>query len=535
MAFRWRIRHKLAAGLVLVVGMTGVLSAGSFYGLFCYRRSNRVFDYHQQQMHLLGYLDQAISGLSFPSRDPEGTPADANAARIEKSQRLDRVLHLLSSYRTGLESAVDASFSLEGAQKQFAELDQMAHMTAELKESVLSTSPVAAANAASPGKPMWYTGSERDVIARLIYSLNTLRGVIHAEVTRNVEADRNNYRASLAIVYSTSVLVLGMILVLVWLGYRALFYPIRELHRGVQKLAAGNFDSRVHIDSGDEVEELGDAFNEMADRLQAIYRDLNRQVEERSRQLIRSERLASVGFLAAGVAHEINNPLASIAFCGEAIQSRLDGMLAKDGETAEVVRNYLEMIQQEAFRCKAITEKLLDFSRVGEPERVDCDLVSLVRGVLEMVQHLGRAKGRRLVYEPTEAVFARIHPQEIKQVLLNLVINGLESTDEGGTVWVETHRRDGSVEVVVADDGCGMTDEVLQNLFEPFFTRNRTGKGTGLGLSISHLIVSQHGGNLTARSKGPGRGSTFTVRLPAAGARSRASASPQARTMVHAA
>lgn len=515
MRIRWRIRHKLAAALLLIVGMTGVLAAGSFYGLYSYRRSNKIFHYHQQQLALVGYLDQAASGLNFPSRESSDAPADADAARREKIERLERVGKLLANYRAGLERAVSSSFSLEGAAKQFVELDRMSRYVDELMASVSASSPTVAANVPSPARPWWYTPNERDVIAKLIYSLNTLRGVIHAEITRHVEADRNNYRASLAVVYSTTVLVVAMLSGLVWLGYRAIFHPIRELHRGVKKLAAGNFDSRVHLETGDEVEELGRAFNDMADRLANIYQDLNHQVEERSRQLIRSERLASAGFLAAGVAHEINNPLASIAFCAEAMQSRLEPILERHAAAADVVRNYLQMIQEEAFRCKTITEKLLDFSRTGEPARIDTDLVALTRNVLEMVQHVGKAEGKMLTFEPRDTIFVRVSPQELKQVLLNLVINALESVDQGGRVEVALRRVPDWVEIEVRDNGCGMSEEVRQNLFEPFFTRNRTGKGTGLGLSISHLIISQHGGVIQAESPGVGRGSTFTIRLPA--------------------
>ncbi|MGL5097142.1 MAG: sensor histidine kinase, partial [Planctomycetia bacterium] len=185
--------------------------------------------------------------------------------------------------------------------------------------------------------------------------------------------------------------------------------------------------------------------------------------------------------------------------------------------------NYLRMIQQEAFRCKAITEKLLDFSRVGEAERVETDLVALLRSVVEMVQHLGRTEGKNLIFEPTESVVARVNPQELKQVLLNLTINALESIDPGGVVSIQAVQRPDGVVLAVSDDGCGMSEEVQRNLFEPFFTRNRTGKGTGLGLSISHLIVSQHGGTLDASSDGPGLGSRFEVRLPAAPATAGAS------------
>jgi signal transduction histidine kinase len=498
----------------MVVGMTGLLSAGSFYGLYSYRRSNKIFDYHHKQLWRLGALERAVSVLNFPDEETIGSIADQNGSKVEKLKRLDLIDQMLADYKSGLESAVEASFTEEGTETQFAWLAKMSHYIEDLRLSVRDEKPSAVANMQSPLRPWWFSAQEQDIIKKLLSSLDRLSGVIDREVTRNVETDRNNYRASLAVVYSTSILVLVMLIVLVWAGYRAVFRPIRELHRAVSKLASGNFDHRVMLDSGDEMQELGEAFNDMSGRLQGIYKELNQKIEERSRQLIRSERLASVGFLAAGVAHEINNPLASIAFCGEAIESRLKQTLPPTGENSEVIQSYLSMIQQEAFRCKAITEKLLDFSRVGEPERLDTDVVALIRNVIEMVQHLGRTKDRNLVFEPTEAVIARVNPQELKQVLLNLVINALESTDEGGVVTLSAHQKDGEITIGVTDDGCGMTEEVRHNLFEPFFTRNRTGKGTGLGLSISHLIISQHAGTLDAASAGPGKGSTFTIRLP---------------------
>jgi two-component system NtrC family sensor kinase len=244
-------------------------------------------------------------------------------------------------------------------------------------------------------------------------------------------------------------------------------------------------------------------------------------VQERSRQLVRSERLAGVGFLAAGVAHEINNPLASIAFCSEALENRLvplldrgDGPNPGDGGDAKLVRNYLRMIQEEAFRCKSITERLLDFSRCADIQRERTDLACLIQGVVEMIRHMGKYRGKAIAFQPREVVMAHVDAQEIKQVVLNLVVNALDSMEVDGTLRIELRHADGMAEMVFNDDGCGMSSEVLENLFEPFFTRRRVGKGTGLGLSITHNIISQHQGEITATSPGEERGSTFVVRLP---------------------
>jgi signal transduction histidine kinase len=268
------------------------------------------------------------------------------------------------------------------------------------------------------------------------------------------------------------------------------------------------------------MEELADAFNDMTQQLHRLYADLEKQVNDRSRQLVRSERLASVGFLAAGVAHEINNPLASIAFCSEALEGRLHDLLARvpagrRDEDAEVFARYLKMIQEEAFRCKKITERLLAFSRTGERRREPIDLSGLVQAVLDVTQHLPKCKGKQVRFDrPPRKVTAPAHGEEIKSVVLNLVINALDSMDEGGQLTIRLREREGMAELEFEDTGCGMTPEVLENIFEPFFTRSRSGEGTGLGLTISHLIITQHGGEIEAASDGPDRGSTFTVRLP---------------------
>src|SRR5438270_4148921 len=155
-------------------------------------------------------------------------------------------------------------------------------------------------------------------------------------------------------------MVLGMLCGLTGLFHRWVLSPVRLLQRGVRHVARGSFDYKISLKSGDEMQDLAEAFNDMTAKISITYADLERQVQERSRQLVRSERLAGVGFLAAGVAHEINNPLASIAFCSEALENRLGPILdgIRDGAEADakIIRNYLRMILEEAFRCKSITE-----------------------------------------------------------------------------------------------------------------------------------------------------------------------------------
>src|SRR5262249_32935757 len=151
------------------------------------------------------------------------------------------------------------------------------------------------------------------------------------------------------IVLCTSSIGLLLTVLLMRFFQRSLVHPIRDLMEGVSKVAQGEFEHRIELHSGDDMEDLARAYNDMAGRLSEMYRDLAHQVNERSRQLIRSERLASVGFLAAGVAHEINNPLASIAFCSEALESRMAEVLKQVTGDRDTILKYLRMIQEEAF------------------------------------------------------------------------------------------------------------------------------------------------------------------------------------------
>jgi two-component system, NtrC family, sensor kinase len=327
---------------------------------------------------------------------------------------------------------------------------------------------------------------------------------------------KSRYRAWILLTWFCAVAATVLTMMFILLLYRWVFRPLRCLVKGSRRVAGGDFNFRIELPSRDEMGELAEAMNDMTSRFQTIRDDLDRLVQLRTKQVVRSEQLASVGFLAAGVAHEINNPLASIAMCAESLEGRLVEACAEQSEQSELAGRYLRMIQTEAFRCKEITEKLLDFSRVGEVKRQSADLRELVQAVIEMVRHLGKYQNRKIEFPAGEPVIALVNVQEIKQVVLNLVTNALDSVEADGKLTIELRRGSEFAEMIFTDNGCGMTAEVQEHLFEPFFTRKRVGQGTGLGLSIVYRIVSDHGGEIEATSDGPGRGSQFQVTLPLA-------------------
>ncbi len=298
--------------------------------------------------------------------------------------------------------------------------------------------------------------------------------------------------------------------------YRRVVGPVRRLAAGARRFAAGDFGRRLPATGDAEFVALAGDFNRMADDLQQIYRDLEARVRSASRELARSERLASVGYLAAGVAHEINNPLGIIAGYGERALRHLPADAAEAGspELARV-RQALSVMCDEAFRCKAITGRLLSLARPGEDGRSAVSVAAVARDVAAAVATLPAFAGRQVGVSAGGDAIVTANAGELRQVVLNLVVNALAATAVDGRVDVSVDGSDDGVRLSISDDGHGLTADELTRAFEPFYTARRGGPaGTGLGLSIAHAIIAAHGGRLTAASNGRGRGATFTVWLP---------------------
>jgi len=523
-ACQWRIRHKLLFALALVAGLVALLLGGTLKGLASYRATVNMFDSKLVELHAVRELKAQV--LVIPD-------LKACRTRDEMRQPVGSARAALATYEARLQETLKKQRDPENGEHEQLLITAMGEHFGQLDEATDQLDD-AGINQAR---------------VDLLRDTDEIYGAIYEDLFKRIKMAKADFKSSLAIVLTISIAGLLLLVAFFRFFYRWTFYPLRDLQAGVGRVAQGDFQHSIEVRSGDELEELAAAFNDMTRRLNSMYSDLARQVNERSRQLVRSERLASVGFLAAGVAHEINNPLASIAFCSEALEARLADLckapepprsaptlklVPRGADRAgdwEVVTKYLKMIQDEAFRCKEITGKLLEFSRGGEKRREPTDLAEVMHAVLDVVQHLQSFKGKKVVFpgidegpavrhpggvgvQPGGRLIAFVNAQEIKSVVLNLVVNALDSMDEGGTLTIALRVRDGQAELIFTDTGCGMTEDVLENIFEPFFTRSRTGKGTGLGLSISHRIINQHGGEIEATSAGPNQGSTFTVRVP---------------------
>lgn len=230
----------------------------------------------------------------------------------------------------------------------------------------------------------------------------------------------------------------------------------------------------------------------------------------------RAEKLAAVGRLAAGVVHEINNPLATIAACAEALEHRVEEGAFEGCEAEEDLNEYLAIIKSEAFRCKSITTGLLDFSRLRTGNRHPLDVGEVLNSTARLISH--QKRGDRtvdIVVEIGENI-PPVHADSghIQQAVIALATNAIDAMPNGGTLSLRAGWQTNRVAIEVEDTGIGIPPEDLSKIFEPFFTTKEVGEGTGLGLAVCYGIVTDHGGRLSVRSN-VGKGTIFTIYLPA--------------------
>lgn len=531
MLSRWSIREKLwLSGAMLCVGVA-ILTFSSFRGVYAYRWLARNISYERATelrlaMDLSYNVGELRSIVSQVRRRSDFAPLalDRQDLREEFRAELLRVDEALNGY-----DETQRTYETEPQGQQVAgNLSPERQTIAQIRQSL---EEIAKLNQDDD----WVFNQVQvedldEALADLHARTLSLPLHLHQRLREFAGDVRGQYRTWIVLTWVSSILAAAVLVTLANFFRRSVFQPLGTLIQGCRRIARdGEFEHRIRLQTQDEIAELAGAMNDMTERFLKIRDDLDlqiqdrdEQVRQRTKQVVRSEQLAAVGFLAAGVAHEINNPLASIAWAAESLEMRLHDIIQEDGEKPddeqdteiEILRTYLRKIQEEAFRCKGITEKLLDYSRMGDVQKHNADLTELVQGVIEMVRHLGKYREKQIEFTRSEPVFASVNAQEIKQVVLNLITNALDSLDPGGSVLVQLRESGGRAELVVQDNGCGMNEEVLQHLFEPFFTRRRGGQGIGLGLSITYRIVQDHGGEILPHSDGPGRGSEFRVTLP---------------------
>lgn len=492
-------RRMLVANLVLILGIL-VLASASLWGLWGLR--GRVLDVANEYDEVL-LVEGALRHVTAAMTCVMISPVDSTILTSE----LAAARHNLDTFRSFQDS--EGETDVEHQKTELALVDTL------LASIDTSLETLESMNGAS-----W----SEDARVRLQGTLDLLlRDLLQLEAATDVEGARSSATTAASVTIGviaafSCIFIISAIVVSV-MGYRRVMSPLRQLQEGVRRIAAGRFQHRLDVGGDREFIELSDDFNRMATELDTLYRVMEEKVAQKSRDLVRSERLASVGFLAAGVAHEINNPLSIMSGYAEMAKKWLDG--SPDHQRLEETREALDTIRAEAFRCKGITEQLLSLSRSGEDARCPVALGRIASDVVTLASGLKGYRERRIALncQLSDDMTVMGNEAELKQVVLNLIVNAMQATEpDVGRVDVTLQRCNEWVELSVTDNGCGIDAASLPNVFEPFWTNRRHDEklGFGLGLSISHAIVEGHGGRLSAESDGKEKGSRFLLTLPLA-------------------
>lgn len=478
--------------------------------------------------------------------------AGRNPAVTSVGVNLKLVWDVIAALRVGEEGY---AYVTDAAGRLIAHPD----MSLVLRETDLSGLPqVARAIRAAKGGAEWTStegviGPNGTVVLSAAAVVPRLGWLVFVEIPR-----REVLAPVLISLYQTLALVgVSTLFALLLGGYlaRRMAEPIRQLQAGAERLGEGELSQRVPVAGGDEIGKLAERFNSMADRIQEAQETLEQKVRDRTQELqrsledlraaqdrlVQSEKLASLGQLTAGIAHEIKNPLnfvnnfssLSIELLDE-IDAALKNADLDDKTRAEITDSYgllkgnLERVVQHGKRADSIVKNMLLHSRADSGERREVDLNTLVEESLNLAFHGARAEKpgfnitlKRELDPATGS--ASVFPQEITRVVLNLVTNGFYAThkrqehEPNGyepTLTAATRSLGDRVEIRIRDNGVGIPDDVKAKMFNPFFTTKPAGEGTGLGLSLSHdIIVKQHGGAIDVATL-PGAYSEFTITLP---------------------
>ena len=344
--------------------------------------------------------------------------------------------------------------------------------------------------------------------------------------------DRDVRKNTMTIAGGAVVFVLLASLLVSLFVHRLIYVPLTDLESGARRMSSGDLDQGIPVRSNDEFGQLAEAFNAMTVALknsQGELREWGRTLEEKvakrtselriaEAEATRSEKLASVGLLAAGIAHELNNPLTGVLTFAHLLRKKTpDG--SEDAED-------LDLVIRETKRCAAIIRRLLDFAREKKPETKYADINQVIEETVRIVERPASFQDIEITLDLDRTLpQIWIDADLIKQVIMNMVVNAQHAIENSGTITVRTRRCPGPVaiesggravpmiEIAVIDNGCGIPQQNLQRIFDPFFTSKAVGKGTGLGLSVSHGIVRSHGGTIEVEST-VGEGATFRILLP---------------------
>lgn len=303
------------------------------------------------------------------------------------------------------------------------------------------------------------------------------------------------------IMLTIALLVAGFAMIL--LLSRRFISPITQLASTMEKARGDDLDVRVDIQGRDELAVLGKRFNSMIERIRQANEDLRKANEK----MIQSEKLASIGILASGVAHEINNPLGGLFNCVQ--------MLKQNDDDPKFRERYLSLVKEGLDKIETTVSKLLWMSRKSDHAPVDVNVRNAVDGIYHFVEYRIQKNKITFVNDVPQDLHVVVDLHDFQQMLLNLMINAVHALDNGGHLRINGHRDNGTIKIDVIDTGIGIAPENIGKIFDPFFTTKPTGEGTGLGLWLTYGIMKNYNGEITVESN-VGKGSRFTMSFPAA-------------------
>jgi two-component system NtrC family sensor kinase len=358
----------------------------------------------------------------------------------------------------------------------------------------------------------------------------TVLGVLDVEMSMAPVHDALN-AARRRLVWTAVALILVTGVVSTLFLERGVLRPVAELRQGTRRIASGDLDTRIAVSGQDELAQLAEAFNQMADDLRSARQEVvgwSQKLEEKvvakteelrrtQRQVLHMERMASLGRLSATVAHELNNPISGILMYARLVERELGGMPIEKATKDELAR-YLQLVQSECSRCGDIVKNLLLFARKSGAEMALIDVNEVVERSIMLVRHhleISNVTLARQLLEGDSQIVA--DAGQLQQALVALLVNAVEAMSGpgggGGELSVRVHAEGDAVVIDIADTGVGIPTEVVPHIFEPFFSTKDEERGVGLGLAVVYGIIRRHGGRIEVDSE-VGRGTAFRVQLP---------------------
>lgn len=301
------------------------------------------------------------------------------------------------------------------------------------------------------------------------------------------------------ILFTFFLLAVGFVII-IFLS-RRFITPITQLANTMEKTRGDYLDVKVDVKGKDELAILGERFNSMIERI----KQANEEIKKTHEKLVQSEKLASIGILASGVAHEINNPLGGLFNCLQ--------MLKQNGDNPAFRERYLDLIKEGLERIEGTVGKLLWMARKGEHKPVKLNIRDAINEIYSFTEYRLKKNGIRFSADIDSNLYILVDPHDFQQVILNLFINAIQAMNNGGSLKIMGYRQDSKIRIDIIDTGIGISPEDLNKVFDPFFTTKSPGEGTGLGLWLSYEIMKNYNGEITVESE-IGKGSKFSLLFP---------------------